>query len=156
MSCLLVPPDAMAARKLRTALDEMCAEDPTLGVTIGPVNEILLQGVSELHLEIAVDILKRRKGLVLQVGAPQVHYPECITKTIEWEYTHKRQSGGWSEYANEHAKVRIHFEPTGARGEYAKVSIRIEPTEPGSGFQFENAVRYGAIPAAFIPAIERA
>ena len=134
MSVDLVPADAMGAQKLRTALDEMCAEDPTLGVTIGPVNEILLQGLSELHLEIAVDILKR-KGLVLQVGAPQVHYRECITKTIEWDYTHKRQ--------------------TRDTGEYAKVKIRFEPGEPDSGFEFKNAMRGGAVPEAFIPAVEK-
>lgn len=135
MSVDLVPADAMAAQKLRTALDEMCAEDPTLGVTIGPVNEILLQGVSELHLEIAVDILRRGKGLVLQVGAPQVHYREGITKTIEWDYTHKRQTRG--------------------TGEYAKVKIRFEPGEPDSGFEFKNAMRGGAVPEAIIPAVEK-
>jgi elongation factor G len=155
MSVDLVPADAMAAQKLRTALDEMCAEDPTLGVTIGPVDEILLQGVTELHMEIAVDILKRGRGLDFQVGAPQVHYRECITKPIEWDYTHKRQTGGWSEYANEYAKVGVHFEPTSGRGEYAKVKIRFEPGEPGSGFAFESAVRGGAVPEAFIPAIEK-
>jgi elongation factor G len=64
-----------------------------------------------------------------------VHYRECITKTIEWEYTHKRQSGG--------------------TGEYAKVRIRFQPGEPGSGFVFENAVRGAAIPDAFIPAVEK-
>ena len=135
MSVDLVPADAMAALKLRTALDEMCAADPTLGVAIGPVNEVVLQGASELHLETAVDILKRSKGLVLQVGAPQVHYRECITKTIEWDYTHKRQTRG--------------------TGEYAKVKMRFEPTEPGSGFQFENAVRNAAVPVAFIPGVEK-
>lgn len=135
LSVPLLPADGMATLKLRAALDEMCAEDPTLGVTIGPVNEILLQGVSELHLEIAVDILKRGKGLVLQVGAPEVHYRECITKTIEWDYTHKRQTRG--------------------TGEYAKVKIRFEPGEPDSGFEFKNAMRGGAVPEAFIPAVEK-
>ncbi len=131
----LVPADAIGALKLRAAIDEMRAADPTLEVAIGPVNEIVLQGMSELHLEITVDLLKRNKGLDFTAGGPQVRYIECITKTIVGDYTHKRQSGG--------------------RGEYAKVKIRFEPGEPGSGFLFRNEVAGGAVPAAFIPAVER-
>jgi elongation factor G len=133
MSVSLVPANAVAALKLRAAIDELRAQDPTLGVTPGPVDEIFLQGVSELHLEVAVDLLKRRYGLDCQVGAPEVHYRESITKTIEWDYTYKRQTGG--------------------AGEYAKVRIRFAPAEPGSGFMFESAVRGGAVPDAFIPAV---
>lgn len=135
ISVPLVPADATAALKLRAAIDEMCAEDPTLGVTVGAVNEIVLWAQSELQLEITVDILKRGKGLNCTVGAPQVQYCETITKTLVWDYTHKRQTGG--------------------KGEYAKVRIRFQPGEPGSGFVFENAVRGGAIPDAFIPAVEK-
>jgi len=135
LSVPLVPADAMAALKLRAALDEMCAADPTLGVTVGPVNEIILWGQSELQMEIAVDTLKRGKGLEFSTGAPQVQYCERITKTIVNEYTHKRQTGG--------------------TGEYAKVRVRFQPGESGSGFVFENAMPGGAIPDAFIPAVER-
>jgi elongation factor G len=135
ISVPLLPTDAMGALTLRAAIDEMCAEDPTLGVTVGPVNEIILWGQSELQMDSAVDILKRGKGLDFQCGAPQVRYCETITKTLEWDYTHKRQTGG--------------------TGEYAKVRVRFQPGEPGSGFVFENAVRGGAIPDAFIPAVER-
>jgi elongation factor G len=131
----LLPADAMAAAKLRTALDGMCAKDPTLGVTTGQGNEILLHGVSELHMEIALDILRRGKGIAFQVGAPQVQYCETITKSLVWDYTHKRQTRG--------------------AGEYAKVKIRFEPGERGSSFVFENAVRGDAVPEAFIPAVEK-
>src|SRR5688572_24127738 len=135
LSVPLVPADGTAALTLRAAIDEMCAEDPTLGVTVGPVNEIILWGQSEPQLDSAVDILKRPKGLGFQCGAPQVQYCETITKTLVWDYTHKRQTGG--------------------TGEYAKVKIRFQPGEPGSGFVFENAVRGSAIPDAFIPAVEK-
>ena len=135
MSVPLVPADAMAALKLRAAIDEICAADPTLGVAIGPINEIVLQGAGELHLEIAVDILRRGKGLDFKIGAPQVHYREGITKRIQWDYTHKRQAGGV--------------------GEFAKVKVRFEPGESGSGFVFENAVRGGSVPEVFIPAVEK-
>ena len=135
MSVSLVPADALAALKLRAAIDEMCTADPTLGVAVGPVNEIILQGIGELHLEIAVDILKRGKGLDFKIGAPEVHYREGITKRIQWDYTHKRQTGG--------------------AGEYAKVKIRFEPGEPGNGFVFKNDVHDSVVPSAFIPAIEK-
>jgi elongation factor G len=131
MSVSLVPADATAALKVRAAIDELRAQDPTLGVTTGPVNEIVLHGVGELHLEVAVDLLKRSYGLDFQVGAPELHYRESITKTIEWDYTHKRRTG-----------------------EYAKVRIRFQPGEPGSGFIFESTVRGGAVPGAFVAAVE--
>ena len=64
-----------------------------------------------------------------------MRYCETITKTLAWDHTHKRQTGG--------------------TGEYAKVRIRFQPGEPDSGFVFENAVRGSSIPDAFIPAVER-
>jgi elongation factor G len=127
--------DATTALKLRAAIDDMCAADPTLGVTIGPANEIILQGQHELQLGIAVDILKRGKGPDFMIGAPQVAYRETITKTVEWDYTHMRQTGG--------------------SGQYAKVKIRFEPGAPGSGFVFENDVVGGAVPKEFIPGVEK-
>src|SRR6185369_13484129 len=116
ISVPLAPADAIAALELRAAIDEMCATDGTLGVAIGPVNEIILQGVSELQLETVVDRLKRGHGLNFRTGNPQIAYRESITKTIEWDYTHKKQTGG--------------------TGEYARVKVRFEPGAPGSGFQF--------------------
>jgi elongation factor G len=134
MSVSLVPANAMEAIKLRAAIDEMCAADPRLGVAIGPINEIVLQGSGELHLEIAVDILRRGKGLNFETGAPEIHYRESITKTIEWDYTHKRPAGP----------------PV-----YAKVRIRFEPGAPGSGFVFENAAAGDAVPEVYVRGVEK-
>jgi elongation factor G len=134
MSVPLVPADAIAALKLRAAIDEMCAADPTLGVTVGPVNEIILQGVSELQLDTVVDRLKREFKVEANVGHPQVLYREIITRKIRWEYTHKVAGSG--EY------------------EYAKVAIRLEPGARDSGFRFTNEAG-DSVPAAFVPAVER-
>lgn len=134
MSVSLVPADATVALKLRAAIDEMCAADPTLGVAIGPINEIVLQGLGELHLEVAVDILKRGKALNFETGAPEIHYRESITKTIEWDYTHKRPADP----------------PV-----YAKVRIRFEPGAPGSGFVFENAAAGDAVPEVYVRGVEK-
>ena len=134
LSVDLVPADAMTAMKLRSVLDEVCAGNPSFGVSVGPVNEIVLFGVDELHLEMAVDRLRRQHSFDFTAGGLQVRYLERITTMIEWDYTHKKQTGG--------------------TGEYAKVRIRFEPGKPGSGFVFENAVRDGTIPAVFVPAVE--
>jgi elongation factor G len=135
LSVPLIPADAMTAEKLRTILNDVCANSEVFSISIGPADEIVLYGVGELELELMVHHLKTHDGLDFKTGAPAVRYLERITKSIEWDYTHKKQTGG--------------------RGEYAKVKIRFEPAEPGSGFQFENAVRGGAVPEAFIPAVER-
>ena len=134
ISVPLAPADAIAALELRAAIEEMCATDGTLGVAIGPVNEIILQGVSELQLETVVDRLKRGRGFNFRIGNPQIAYRESITRKIEWDYTHKKQTGG--------------------TGEYAKVKVRFEPGAPGSGFQFTSKAG-DSIPPAFVPAVEK-
>jgi elongation factor G len=135
LSVPLVPADAMTAVELRTILADVCAKSEVFSISPGPANETVLHGVGELELELMVHHLQTRHRLDFKVGAPAVRYLERITRTIEWDYAHKKQTGG--------------------RGEYAKVKLRFEPTEPGSGFLFENAVRNGAIPEAFIPAVEK-
>lgn len=128
----LISPDAETALRLRAALDAMCLENPLLGYDMGAVNEVILKAHDELALEMAVDILLRGHHIPFAAGAPQVAYRESITRAIEWEYTHKRQTGG--------------------KDCFAKVKIRFEPGEPGCGFVFEDAAR-GAVPASFVPAV---
>jgi elongation factor G len=135
LSVPLLPADAMTALKLRTVVDDLCAKNDCFSVSTGADGEIVVHSIGEVELEMVVDSWRRHEGLDFKVGAPQVRYLERISKTIEWDYTHKKQ--------------------TGSRGEYAKVRIRFEPTEPGSGFLFESAVRKGTIPEAFIPAVEK-
>jgi elongation factor G len=132
LSVPLLPADAMTALKLRTAADELCARNDCFSVSTGADGDIVLHSVGELELEMVVDSWRRRDGLDFKTGAPQIRYLERISKTIEWDYTHKKREG-----------------------EYAKVRIRFEPGEPGSGFLFESAVRQGTIPEAFIPAVEK-
>ena len=135
LSVPLVPADATTAVELRTILADVCAKSEVFSISPGSANEIILHGVGELELELMVHHLQTHHRLDFKVGAPAVRYLERITRAIEWDYTHKKQTGG--------------------SGEYAKVKLRFEPTEPGSGFQFENAVRGSAVPEAFIPAVEK-
>ena len=95
--------------------------------------QTILAGMGELHLEIIVDRMKREFGVEANVGKPQVAYRETIRKTSEYEYTHKKQTGG--------------------SGQYAKVALRVEPFE--SEFEFVNEVKGGNIPKEFISAVEK-
>ncbi|MBW8857639.1 MAG: elongation factor G, partial [Bradyrhizobium sp.] len=97
--------------------------------------QTIIKGMGELHLEIIVDRMRREFKVEANVGAPQVAYRETITKTIEHDYTHKKQTGG--------------------SGQFAKVKIRFEPLAPGSGFVFESDVVGGTVPKEYIPGVEK-
>jgi elongation factor G len=136
ISLAISPKDKAASEKMGIALGKMIQEDPSFHVeTDEDSGETILKGMGELHLDIKVDILKRTHGVDVIVGKPQVAYRETITKPVEDEYTHKKQSGG--------------------SGQYGKINYIIEPGEPGSGFVFESAVTGGNVPREYWPAVEK-
>ncbi|CAG1021258.1 Elongation factor G 1 [Methylococcales bacterium] len=136
ISLAIAPKDKAANEKMGVALGKMVQEDPSFHVeTDQESGETILKGMGELHLDIKVDILKRTHGVEVIVGKPQVAYRETITKRVEDEYTHKKQTGG--------------------SGQYAKINYIIEPGEPGSGFIFESAVTGGNVPREYWPAVEK-
>jgi elongation factor G len=136
ISLAISPKDKGASEKMGIALGKMVQEDPSFHVaTDEDSGETILKGMGELHLDIKVDILRRTHGVDVIVGKPQVAYRETITKSVEDEYTHKKQSGG--------------------SGQYGKINYRIEPGEPGSGFVFESAVTGGNVPREYWPAVEK-
>jgi elongation factor G len=121
--------------KLGMAIQKLVQEDPTLRVNTDPdTGQTILAGMGELHLEIIVDRMQREFNVGANVGKPQVAYRETIRNTAEFDYTHKKQTGG--------------------AGQYARTKIRVEP-DPGKGFEFENDIRGGSIPKEFIPAVEK-
>jgi elongation factor G len=91
--------------------------------------------MGELHLEIIVDRMKREFGVEANVGAPQVAYRETIRKSVEQEGKYVRQTGG--------------------RGQYGHVWLRLEPREPGSGYEFVNAIVGGVVPREYVPAVDK-
>jgi elongation factor G len=136
ISLAITPKDKGASEKMGIALGKMIQEDPSFHVeTDEDSGETILKGMGELHLDIKVDILRRTHGVDVIVGKPQVAYRETITKSVEDEYTHKKQSGG--------------------SGQYGKINYRIEPGEPGSGFVFQSAVTGGNVPREYWPAVEK-
>jgi len=121
--------------KLGVAINKLVSEDPTLRVNTDPeTGQTILAGMGELHLEIIVDRMQREFNVGANVGKPQVAYRETIRQRAEYDYTHKKQTGG--------------------SGQYARVKLRVEP-DPEKDFEFENEVTGGNIPKEFIPAIEK-
>jgi elongation factor G len=122
--------------KMGIALQKLAKEDPSFRVrTDEESGQTIISGMGELHLDIIVDRMKREFSVEANVGAPQVAYRETIRKTVEQEGKFVRQSGG--------------------RGQYGHVWLRLEPREPGSGYEFENAIVGGVIPREYIPAVDK-
>jgi elongation factor G len=133
---LAVEPKTKADQeKMGMAIAKLAQEDPTFKVNTDPeTGQTILAGMGELHLEIIVDRMMREFGVAANVGKPQVAYRETIRQMAEYDYTHKKQTGG--------------------SGQYARTKLRVEPN-PGKGNEFENEIRGGNIPKEFIPAIEK-
>ena len=122
--------------KLGVALAKLAAEDPSFRVSTDQESgQTILKGMGELHLDIKVDILRRTYKVDASIGAPQVAYREKLTKKVEINYVHKKQTGG--------------------TGQFAKVIIVFEPAEPGAGSSFEAKVIGGAVPKEYIPGVEK-
>ena len=122
--------------KLGMALSRLAQEDPSFRVaTDEESGQTLIRGMGELHLDIIVDRLKREFKVEANVGQPQVAYRETITKQVEVDYTHKKQTGG--------------------SGQFARVKLVIAPGEPGSGFVFESKIVGGNVPKEYIPGVEK-
>ena len=136
ISLKIEPKTKADQEKMSLALKRLSDEDPTFKIkSDSDTGDTVISGMGELHLEIIVDRMKREFGVQANVGRPQVAYKETITGSTEVEGKYIRQSGG--------------------RGQYGHVWMRLEPLERGKGFEFVNAIRGGAIPDEFIPAVEK-
>src|SRR3546814_395349 len=97
--------------KMGVALNRLAQEDPSFRVSVDHESgQTIIKGMGELHLEIIVDRMKREFKVEANVGAPQVAYRETITKTVEQDYTHKKQTGGSGQFAR--VKIRRSEEHT--------------------------------------------
>ena len=136
ISIAIEPKTKADEEKLSAALQKLAMEDPSFRVsTQEDTGQTLISGMGELHLEIIVDRMRREFKVEGNVGQPQVSYKETIAHSAQGEGKFIRQSGG--------------------RGQYGHCVIELEPLSKGSGFQFVNSLRAGAIPKEFIPAVEK-
>ena len=135
ISLAIVPKDNKAQINMSKALNRFTKEDPTFRTHVNEeTNETIIEGMGELHLEVYVERMRREYNAAVETGQPQVAYRETITRRADFNYTHKKQTGG--------------------AGQYGRVAGYIEPVE-GEEFIFENQVFGGAIPTQFIPACEK-
>ncbi len=137
ISLAIFPKDNKSQINMSKALNRFTKEDPTFRTHVDDeTNETIIEGMGELHLEIYVERMKREYSAEVETGKPRVAYRETITQRAEFNYTHKKQTGG--------------------SGQYGRVAGYMEPiTEGTEDFLFVNEVRGGAIPTQFIAACEK-
>ena len=122
--------------KLGAAVQKILEEDPTLKATQDPVgHELVLSGIGDVHLAVALERLKNRFHLEVESKRPSIAYKETVLGRAEGHYRHKKQTGG--------------------AGQFAEVYLRIEPLKRGEGRVFASEVFGGAIPTHFIASVEK-
>ena len=127
--------DRKAEGNMAKALARFVKEDPTFRSHVDAESaETIVSGMGELHLDVYIERMKREYKAEVETGQPQVAYREAISRRAEFNYTHKKQTGG--------------------SGQYGRVAGYIEPFDAGD-FEFINEIRGGAIPTEFIPAVEK-
>jgi elongation factor G len=136
ISIAIEPKSKADQERLGVSLQKLATEDPSFKVRSDEeTGQTIISGMGELHLEIIVDRLLREFNVGANVGKPQVAYKETIRKAVEQQGRFVRQTGG--------------------RGQYGDVWIKVEPRQAGSGFEFVDAVKGGAIPREYISAVEK-
>jgi len=135
ISLSIQPKDKAASDKMAKALNRFTKEDPTFKTYVdSETNDTIIQGMGELHLEVYIERMRREYQAEVDTGAPQVAYREAISKKVEWEYTHKKQTGG--------------------SGQYAKIKGIMEPLK-GENYEFVTKIKGGNIPTEYIPSCDK-
>jgi len=137
MVALAVEPKSKGdEQRLSLSLAKMADSDPTFKVIRDrQTTELVISGLSNLHLDIVLGRLKRRYEVQVTTKQPKIPYKETITLKAEGHHKHKKQTGG--------------------RGQYGEVYLKLEPLERGKGFEFVNEIYGGAIPNQYVPAVEK-
>jgi len=135
ISLAIKPSDKKALDRMAKALNRFTKEDPTFRTFVDhESHETIIQGMGELHLDVYVERMKREYDAEVETGKPQVAYREAITQKAEFDYTHKKQTGG--------------------AGQYGRVIGYVEPLAEGV-YEFVDEVRGGRIPREFIPSCDK-
>ena len=135
ISLSIKPVDSKAETNLSKALRRFSKEDPTFRAGIDRESgEMVIRGMGELQLEVYLERMKREYNAAVTTSPPQVAYRETVTRRAEFNYTHKKQTGG--------------------SGQYGRVAGYIEPCED-QDFEFADHITGGSIPRQFIPSVEK-
>jgi elongation factor G len=134
ISLAITPKDKKSSDNMGKAINRFTKEDPTFQSYVDPEsNETIIRGMGELHLEVYIERMRREYKAEVETGMPQVAYRETISQAVDYDYTHKKQTGG--------------------SGQYGRVVGRIEPLEDGE-YEFSNEIKGGVIPTEYIPACD--
>ena len=135
ISLAIASQDNKSQINMSKALNRFTKEDPTFRTYVDKqTNETIVEGMGELHLDVYMERMRREYHAQVEAGKPQVAYRETITKKADFNFTHKKQTGG--------------------AGQYGRIAGYLEPIN-GEDFVFENKITGGAIPSKFIPACEK-
>ncbi len=122
--------------KIGNALNRMSDEDPTFTLEKNTeTHQTLINGLSDMHLDVIAERMKRKFGVDVKLSDPRLPYRETIRAGIKVEYKHKKQSGG--------------------HGQYGHVWLQIDPLPAGSGFEFTETIFGGSVPRQYFPAVEK-
>ena len=135
ISLAVIPVDNKAQINMSKALNRFTKEDPTFKTFVDhETGETIISGMGELHLEVYIERMKREYKAEVEVGAPQVAYRETITNRADFNYTHKKQTGG--------------------SGQFGRVAGYIEPLDEGE-YEFVDKIVGGVIPREYIPSCDK-
>lgn len=135
VSVSVVAKDRADEDKISNAIAKASEDDPTLRVERNKeTRETVISGMGDTHIEVAIELMKKRGNVAVETGVPKIAYKETVTSVGDGHYKHKKQSGG--------------------RGQYAEVYCKVKPLPEGEEW-FEDAIVGGVIPRNFIPACEK-
>jgi elongation factor G len=139
ISLAILPADKKSADNMGKALHRFVKEDPTFNTYVDPEsNQTIIQGMGELHLDVYVERMRREYKADVTTGRPEVAYREAISQRADFNYTHKKQTGGSGQYA----RVAGYIEP-------------IEESEEVKEYEFVDMIKGGTIPNEFIPSCDK-
>ncbi len=135
ISLAIKPVDNKAQVNMSKALNRFSKEDPTFKTFVDhETSETIISGMGELHLEVYIERMKREYNAAVEVGAPRVAYRETISQRADFNYTHKKQTGG--------------------SGQFGRVAGYLEPLEEGE-YEFVDSIVGGVIPREYIPSCDK-
>jgi elongation factor G len=135
ISLALTPKDKKASDQMAKALNRFTKEDPTFRTYVDPEsNQCIIQGMGELHLEVYIERMRREYKADVDTGMPQVAYREAITLRSDYNYTHRKQTGG--------------------AGQYGRVAGYMEPWTEGD-YEFVDSIKGGTIPTEYVPSCDK-
>jgi elongation factor G len=135
ISLAVTPKDKKAADQMGKALGRFTKEDPTFRSYVdAESNQCIIQGMGELHLEVYIERMRREYKAEVETGMPQVAYRETITQKADFNYTHRKQTGG--------------------AGQYGRVAGFMEPLA-SADYEFVDNIKGGSIPTEYVPSCDK-